>query len=94
MEWNLVFRTEDHEAKERLRWIWASLQADPHVGFVEEYGIGSPNCTHLRVEFVEGQDQPQSPPLRHMNRLYGVEMYQDAALSSLDMLLSDELDQV
>lgn len=94
MAWNLVFRTEDHEAKERLRFIWASLQGDPHVAFVEEYGIGSPNCTHLKVDFVEGQTQPHTPTLRHLNLIHGIEPYDPSRLTSLDVLLSDELDQV
>lgn len=94
MEWNLVFRTEDSEAKERLRWIWASLQADPHVAFVEEYGIGSPNCTHLKVGLVEGETQPQAPTLRHLNLVHGIEPYDPSRRTTLDVLLSDELDQI
>jgi hypothetical protein len=64
------------------------------VAFVEEYGIGSPNCTHLRVVFIEDEEQPHAPTLRFMNLLYGIEQQQEATLSSLDVLLSDELDQI
>lgn len=94
MEWNLVFRAEDREAKERLRWIWAALTGDPYVEKVEEYGIGSPNCTHLKVQFTSGHIQPQNRTLQHLDKIHGVEQDAVKTVSSLDVLLSDELDQL
>ncbi len=94
VEWHLVFRTEDLEAKERLRWIWSSLQGDPHVAAVEEYGIASPNCTYLKVLFLEGQARPQNPSFHHFNQVYGIDALDNNSTSSLDVLLSDELDQL
>lgn len=93
-EWNLVFRAEDREAKERVRWIEASLRQDVNVVEVTEYGIGSPNCTYLKVEFVHGMSQPQNRALHHLDQIHGVEQDNRNAVSSLDMLLGDELDQL
>ena len=93
-EWNLVFRAEDPEGKERVRWIEATLRHDINVVGVTEYGIGSPNCTYLKVEFVPGMTQPQNRALHHLDQLHGVERDNSLAISSLDMLLDDEMDQL
>lgn len=92
--WDLIFHIEDTEAQERVRFIEASLRNDIYVRLVEEYGIGQTNCRHIKVWFVEGYDKPFNKTLQHLHQIHGEAIDRAGQVSSLDVLLGDEWDQL
>lgn len=90
--WDLIFHTEDEESTLRVRHIESTLNHDPHVRYVEEYGIARPHTRHLRVWFSEGCKAPKNRAMQHLHQIYSEPIAIAQGPTGLDLILSDDFD--